>query len=144
MPRGVTLTENEIRKIYFFKGKGWPTRKIASKLGRSQTAVQNVLKKGDNYNKIKRTGRKPSLQPRDHRRITSLATNESLSTHEIAAVLSTPVSNQTVWKSLRKNKTINFMKLKSKPKLTELHRSTRLQWAKDHVNWTTEWRKIDF
>jgi hypothetical protein len=39
---------------------------------------------------------------------------------------------------------IRRTKRKGKPKLTEKHKMDRLNWAKENMCWTKEWRKVMF
>lgn len=144
MPRGIELSEVEVRKVYLLHGRGHSERQIAKLLHRSKTAVHNVLSKQDSYGTAKRTGRKKSLSARAERQIRSLATSEQMSTREIARTLDQPVSHVTVWKRLTDNPAVRLLKMKAKPKLTEMHKTARLEWAQKYMSWTHQWRTVLF
>ena len=61
MPRGKELSEFEIRKIWFYKGKGWSERKISKFLKRSMSSILRVLLKKMLYGKKTRNGRRKAL-----------------------------------------------------------------------------------
>jgi len=69
MPHGRELSEQEVQKIWFYKGSGKSECEISKILKHSKTAINNVFSKRDFYGKYKRSGKKSKLSVRDNRRI---------------------------------------------------------------------------
>jgi IS30 family transposase len=64
MPHCTALTEFEKGEINAYRKQKLSNRKIAIKIGRSLDVINRYLRDPSNYNKIKRSGRKPKLQGR--------------------------------------------------------------------------------
>ena len=143
MPRGTELTDIEKGKIAAYVDSGLSLREIARRLNRSAKVVQNFVRLGENYGSNKRSGRPKVLTPRQERRCFALATNDNFSTREIQSELGS-VSNMTVWRSLKNNKNVKFMKKISKPPLSDEHKSQRLTFAKSVLTWSKEWTNVIF
>jgi transposase len=144
MPRGTKLTEFEKGRIEGLKLAKLSNREIAKNLNRSPKVVNNYLKSPSNYGKKRRPGRKPLLTPRDKRLIIQKASNRSISVNQIKRETSLQASKSTIWRVINSNPNIKSAKKKQKPKLTELHKKARLDFAKKYFTWKSEWTKVIF
>ncbi|XP_023219777.1 uncharacterized protein LOC111621767 [Centruroides sculpturatus] len=143
MPCGKTLTELEIREIYQLKGLGRSLRQISAAINQSTCAMRNVLTQGENYGRNKQCGRPKLLTHRNERKVFQLLTVNKLSVREAASTLPIVVSPATVWRCMHNYKNAKFTKMTAKLKLTQLHKTARLKWAKDKMTWKEEWKQID-
>lgn len=51
---------------------------------------------------------------------------------------------RTVQRLLKASTNLKFKKIKAKPALLARHKTARLEFAKAHMSWTKEWRKVIF
>jgi transposase len=142
MPRGTTLTEYEKGEINAYHKQKLSNRQIAIKIKRSLDVVNRYLRDPSNYNKIKRSGRKPKLQARQKRLILRRASNKTVSCSQIVRELELNVSRWTVGRVLRASGTLVFQKKKTSPALTDRHKEFRLKWAREHMTWDKEWENV--
>ena len=96
MPRGSALTSYEKGRVDELKSAGKSVRQIASDLGRSKTLVANYLQSPATYGTDKRCGRPPTLKNRDKRRIVRLASNNTMSSAQIATHLDDKVGARRI------------------------------------------------
>lgn len=139
MPRGKELTEIEVRRVWFLRGKGMSIRRIAKEMKRSKTAIANVLKRGIDGSVQKRSGARSKLSHRDRRRIIRLATLQKMSAAEIARNFQGKVSRPTITRVLNNCDFTKYVKMNKKPALTDKHkkirRETVLKWIRYNVDW---------
>ena len=92
---------------------------------------------------IDRTAKKMTI--RDERRLLRLASNSPMSARELKVQLELPISPSRVRSYLNGTVHLKYMKPKTAPPLTKLHKNARLCWAKKHVKWgDEEWGNIVF
>lgn len=72
------------------------------------------------------------------------ASNKTISCAQIKGKLKLKISRQTVWRSLRDNGTIKFMKMRKKPPLKPIHKTQRVTWAREKVRWSEKWKNVIF
>lgn len=145
MPLGPPLSEFERGQVEILTQIGQSQSQIASFLGRSRCVVQNALRLGDDYNSFKQRGVPPSsLSERDRRTVFKLASNEQLSVREIAREMVNPVGKSTVHRALQSEPNIEWSKKKCQPPLSDQHKAKRLEFAKEHMSWDKEWKKVVF
>lgn len=142
MPRGFSLSDFEKGQIDVYRKQKLSNRQIAAKIKRSPTLIDNYLKDPSSYNKIKRSGRKPILKPRDKRSILRKASNSSLSCKKIIHDLSLKVSRWTINRVINNSGNLKYAKKKTMPALTEDHKDKRLKWARKKMTWNKEWEKV--
>jgi hypothetical protein len=53
-----------------------------------------------------------------------------------------PVSKSMVHRRLQVSKLLADRKMLRSPKLTTRHKDARVQWARNHMNWTDEWLSV--
>ena len=146
MGTGKDLTQAEIAQINILRKCGKSQRQISEIIGRSRHAVQNIYKKEDPYsNNRHNSGLKPSLTPRDHRKIASLAVNDQFTVREIQRELPTEISHMTVYRSISQNSNIQLSTKARKPPLTAQHKADRLNFARNHMTYQDDdWGKVIF
>lgn len=144
MGKGKRLNEVEITQINLLSRLGYSNRHIAREIGRSEGVIRNFYKKSQNYGIKKRTKGNSKLTARQKGQIRHEATKNRLNSSQIIAKLNLPVVKSTVTRVLNSSKTIKWMKLKGKPRLTKINKMNRLKFAEKYMNWTDQWKKVIF
>ncbi len=145
MPRSKHLSDFEIGQIMAFSAEGMAQREIAKKIGRSQTAIHNVIKLGANYNKKNRQrGRKSKLSERDKREVWRLAATGEKSIREIQREIPVNVTHGTIHNAIKEADHLAWERKAIVPNLTPEHKKARLEFAKTHQTWKKEWEKVIF
>ena len=106
--------------------------------------MRNYLKDLENYGKKKRSGRRSSLTSRDKSHIIRLAGDKTISAAKIKAQLKLTQSTTTVRRVINSCNHLKREKRDFKPALKSHHKIARLKWARDHMTWSSEWKKIIF
>jgi transposase len=136
------LTEHERGQIAALFKEGMSRRKIAIKIRRSKCAVDYYLANPEEENRKKRSGRPPKVSPRDQRRILRCATNTGTSATKIKTTLQLPYHPSTVKRVLKKSPNHKYTKRIAKPPLKPEHKQARLDWARNHMEFGVQWRKV--
>lgn len=144
MPRSKLLNKDEQVKIMAYKDAGFSNRQIAFKISRTHNVVNNFVKLGNLYDKIRRKGGNKKLSRRQTSLILRAALNQNVTAGEIQAELDLPVSKRGVQQILRKSKRFVWTKKASKPPLTRYHKEARLAFARTHMCWNEEWKNVIF
>ena len=144
MARGKSLSEYERGQIDVYHEKGLSNRQIAIELKRWPSVINNYLNDPHNYGQNHRGGRPQVMDERTKRAVFRDISNTGESINKIKGRNGVKASKSTIWRQLKDNKNIKFMKRKCRPNLKERHITARLAWAKNHFNWSTEWHKIIF
>lgn len=144
MARGKKLNLKEMGKIDILKSQKMSNRQIAIKLKRTHSLINNYINLGKNYGKKKIPGRKPILTNRDKSRIIRKASNNTMSAAEIKGELSLTVCTRRVQQILHEDKNLVFTRKMAKPRLTDFHKSARLEFAKKYVGKSNMWDKVIF
>lgn len=142
MPRAPQLSQREQGKIDALHEKGLSNRQIAKKLKRSSTAIDNYVRAPHLYGIKKRTGRKPILSDREKRHIVKTASNRQVSSSQIVDELCLKVSRWTVNRALNGSGVLKYQKKQSSPALKKAHKEARLDFAKQHMTWKSEWENV--
>ncbi|CAG5039123.1 unnamed protein product [Parnassius apollo] len=142
---------SEIKTLLLHTGHS--QRKIASIANVSRASVDRIKKKLDTNvdltpKRAKNCGRKKITTPRDERKIRDICVENRKAPRKI---LTKKVQDAGINISLatvrRRMKDLGFIcrRPAKKPLLTQAMMSKRLQWAKEHQNWTAEdWNKVCF
>jgi transposase len=144
MGRKQALSPLEMAKIDILKTDGLNLKQIADSLGRSRHVIRNYLQLGKDYGIRTYKKRKGSLSDKNKRLILREAIKSSTSAAEIKNKLQLQASRRTISRVLTSSSTVEFVKMKAKPPLTENNKQTRLEWAKQRMSWTDQWNKIVF
>lgn len=128
------------------KGRG-PTS-IGKMIGRTKQTVSDFLKRYNLRGSLRNEhsiNKPKSLSPRDVRRLVLLALrNRTATASQLVDWLGVNASPQTIRNELRKQGIRAYRRVK-KPKLTELQKQIRLEWAKNHQHWNIQdWRRVLF
>jgi transposase len=123
---------------------GKPVKAICEALGRSDGVIRSFLKSPETYNTKRRPGRPPKLSKTDKRHVIRLEKKGKSSSSQICHQLKLNVSPRTVRKVLAKSGEVVYRKRKPMPVLTEAHKVTRLDWAREHVEFGGKWRDVIF
>ncbi|CAK9801639.1 Transposable element Tcb1 transposase [Anthophora quadrimaculata] len=147
MTRRQHLTETEKLKIVEMFKEGKKKIDIAKVFSVNRCIITKIIKRFDEYGTVKtapRTGRPRKTTEKLDRRITRLSKSKPFYTaSEIKNQLGLEnISSRTVSRRLDENYLFSREACK-KPLVSKKNRATRLQFAKEHLNWTaTEWSKI--
>lgn len=144
MPRGTLLSDFERGKISALHETGQSVSQIAENLGRSRHSVYTALEKGDNYGKWERNGPPRATSPQDDRAIVRMASTGDFSLREIQRALPEPISLGTIHKRVQEKDFLVYTSMKKEPPLNEEQKNARLEYARSHMTWDKEWRKVVF
>lgn len=144
MPRGRVLSVTEVAKIEAYKDSGMSNREIARFLNRSATAVDNVVKLQGNYNTNWSTNNNQKITPRQKSAIVRAGLQDYATATKIRADLALDVNIRTIQRILSGSERLVWKKMKSKPLLLACHKERRLQFARQHMSWTDEWKNVIF
>jgi hypothetical protein len=122
-----------------------PTQ-ISRELRIPKSTIQDTIIKAPSrpHGKSKpRSGRPIIYTDREARRIIRyVRENPRINYLQLRESLGTRISKKTIYRVLKSYGITNW-RAKRRPELTEEHAKARLEWAKDHINWTEEdWSKI--
>ena len=150
MAKKKQLTLETRQSIVVLRNEGYKLEDIAKKLGISLKGVHYTLTRHGDTGSIKdkhRSGRPKCTTAQEDKyiRVSSLM-NRRLTAPEIAASLNstrqTPVCTDTVRRRLRSVGLMGRV-AKKKPLLRSANRKKRLQWARDHKNWSIDdWNRV--
>lgn len=138
MRKEKALSSYERELIDGHMANGLSFREIAKRIKRSDKVIRNYAHSKENYAQKTSTGRPQVLTQKDKRRILKEANNKTISISKIKHNLELNCSRQTIWRVVYGCDHLQRRKKRSRPALTERHKSARLQWAKEHMNWTRE------
>ena len=126
--------------------EGKSISEIARIINRSWGAVNNYVQRGGGYNHSRYYGGRPPIYTeRDRRSWFHEATNNQQSVREIAREHVSEPSKSTVHHSLSQNPNASYEKRKVQPYLTQQHKESRLEFARDHMGWSKrKWGSVVF
>lgn len=150
MPRHLTEAKRAIIVHLYKTGKS--QREISKEAGVAKTTVANTIKRfaeQGNLQERKGRGRKKIVTPRAERTLVRLSlANRRLGSIDLCKELRESTGKKVCPSTVRRVLIRNGLKgckPRKKPLLTEAHRKKRLEWAKQHQNWTVEqWSKVIF
>lgn len=144
MGRVKSLNKEEVAKIWAFKSLGLSNRVIAQKINRSPTAVDNVVKLKDNYGKKWKTSGNKKLSRQQKAAIIRSAVAGNVTATQIKNELGLPVGKRRIQQILSKSNRVKWQKRQKKPALTDQHKRNRLDFARNHMPWSEEWKNVIF
>ncbi|CAG9133644.1 unnamed protein product [Plutella xylostella] len=145
-------TPEEAAQVVALLQQGLSQRAVAAQLHLSQSAVSRVYRRFQEtgaFNRRPRTGRHRCTSERDDRFIVSTSLRNRHLTgvdvqQELRRVRQVTVSEWTVRRRL-KEANLTPKRPASGPKLTAGHRQARLQFAREHLDWSiAQWRSVLF
>lgn len=144
MGKGTVLSLGEKSKIEAYFESGLSYHKIAEKTGRHRKTIANFLKNKKSYGKNYKGGNNQVISPADRRAILREASNSHKSTTKIREKTGVKASLSTVQRVIKKANHLKRQKLKKKPPLNMLRKEMRLNFARSHMTWSTQWRHVVF
>jgi transposase len=144
MGRGKTITSEERVHIAILKTAGKSLNQIAHAIGRSKKLVMNCVRRGCENSPEKKGGRPKKLSNRERRSIVRLGSNNDISARRIKDELDLEVSPRTVRNVLHENPNLKRMKMKQRPRLSDAQKAARLNWCRDHMQWSDQWSSVLF
>ena len=145
MPRGTTLTEEEMGFIRALHEEKKSTRYITFKVKSSQSLVSRYLRSPETYNTKKRSGRKRKISDADRRRLIREVRTTQCSVRAAKRALELPVHKSTIARELHRSGNFEFKKARVRFFITARHISQRVDWARERVTWTlSKWNKFFF
>ncbi len=144
MPSAKYLSDPEMAVIDQLLSLELSNCEIARRINRSEGVIRNYIKKGSNYGKKKKTKGNQKLSNRQKNQIYSLASGGKHSAQEIATELNLDVTPRRIQQLLNASGRFKYVKKARKPFLKPVHINARLQWAREHIHWTTEWTRVVF
>lgn len=144
MGRQKGLSSEERAQISVLKNLGHSNRFIAKKINRSVSVVCNFVNKGDSYGVKKPRGVHKKLSGRDYRRIIREAVKPGMSSSKIKTRLQLQVTDRRIRQILNESGQVKWAIKSKKPMLSTKHKEARLKFAKDHMSWTNEWKRVIF
>ena len=144
MPRNVHFSKSKILHINHLKARGLKIVGIARKTGLKRAGFYQILSKSDNFETWLRPGWSKKTTKRQDRKIFGIVSTPNLSVRSISREVIVPVSKSAVHRRLQVSKLLNYRLILRTPNLTKRHKDARVQWARNHVNWTDEWLSVLF
>lgn len=146
------LSENKRAIIIHLHKNGKSQREISRETSCSRNGVQVTIKRWLEEGTLKERdgrGRKKRVTSRVERRLVRLSmANRHLTSPELSRELElstgTKLASSTVRRVLRENG-LKGCKARKKPLVSEQQRKARVEWARQHANWTVDdWKKVLF
>uniref|UniRef100_A0A8R1E505 HTH_Tnp_Tc3_2 domain-containing protein n=1 Tax=Caenorhabditis japonica TaxID=281687 RepID=A0A8R1E505_CAEJA len=118
----------------------YQTTAIAKHLDGSHDSINRFVLNPNPIKQKKKTGPAPKLNSRARRSVTRVASNSMKSCNDINQELNLRVSKWTVWRALKENPNITRAVMRPAPRLTNVHKARRLDFARR--NMSTNWEKL--
>ncbi|KAG3016919.1 hypothetical protein PC119_g11203 [Phytophthora cactorum] len=146
MGHGKALSEQEHWWIVGLHDGGVPLRKISRTTGRSRSCVRKAIKeergpRTDESGERPMAGRQPSLSEREVRLLVRAAANGDCFAKELKTRFGIKASVRTIQRLL---KHLNYTKMDRTLPLTAAHKTTRMDWAEEHILKPDKWILIIF
>uniref|UniRef100_A0AC34QA22 Transposase n=1 Tax=Panagrolaimus sp. JU765 TaxID=591449 RepID=A0AC34QA22_9BILA len=124
MGRGKKLSDYEKGVITGLADSDLTHAEIAARIHRSRNVVSNFLRNRGKYGTAKSPGRPKKLSEKTRRRIVQ------------------KIAKSTVWNVLHDAKNMKWSKMNVGPRLTEKHKTARLEFARKYLK--QDWHKVIF
>lgn len=146
MGRGRSLSETEVAVILALaKTATKSIRDIAAEVGRSKTAVENVLKRKGGRRGTSRLGRPPKETPHFRREVVRAAFRGFETARSILEQHQSPVGLRRVQQLLHEATYLQWSKLQKAPRLTPAHKVHCKRWAAEQLALSAmKWRRTVF
>ena len=131
MSKKTGLSEEENAAIQAYADTNMSVREIASRVGRSKSAVQSLLHALRIGKQTRRSGPKSTVTKMQHRAIIRAASTGLQTEREIYSTYGCTVSVRRLQQLMDKAPHLTYRKMQTGPYLTKLHQEKRVKWAKD-------------
>lgn len=135
-------------KIVEYNARNLSFNKISELMEISTPAISRVIKRWERYNTVespKGQGRKRKTSARDDRAIIRYVENNRFTTaKKIKMDIDLPkVCLNTIRNRIKEDNHFNSYWAARKPFISKINQTKRLNWAKEHLNWTIEqWKQV--
>ena len=123
-----------------YKKEGLSSSEIARRIDRSPFVVNNCLKLGNTYAIKKYSGRPRKLTPRQDRKVIRQLSTGRTSLGKLTQEPNIQEHKSTLSRMEARSKVLSYKKKKREPRLTMVHKKSRVSWAKEHVIWKNQWK----
>ena len=124
------LSITDRAKIEALRKTGMSYRKIAASLNVTHTQVSRFFTSKSFTGKIERRERKRIFTKRNIRSLKTLATRNLMTATNMKATLGLGASISTIQRSLKRDLSLTYAQIPSKPILTKLHKQKRVAWVR--------------
>lgn len=144
MGKSTILTDFEKGQIHALRQEGKSMREISARIKRSKTAVNNFLLKRKKSIRKRNKKNQKIINSTLKKKILDKIREKPTSISKIKKDLEIEASKTTIWRTINNISTVRYRKIMSKPVLNDNHKVARLEYARLHMTWDKEWRKVIF
>ncbi len=144
MARGNVLSDYEKGMIVAYRENGRSQADIARQLGRSRSCICQFLQRHDapQQDPIRR-GRPKKISERSLRRVVRSVNSANRTCSQLIAQHRLQVSKTTLARALNQHG-YHWKMMKRRPAWKQRHIDNRLTFARTHMAWSDEWKKVIF
>ena len=145
MPRGPILTDVEMGTILALDSTGATHSSIVDALGRHRTTVQRFLARPQRRQQKKFKARNKKLTGAEHRLLIREASKTGKTALVLKNRLNLNISVRRIQEILHDTSYLQYNKMQRAPLLTKLHRSARMEFARQQLEWNgKKWLRVLF
>ena len=144
MGRKPALSDVEKGQILAYKDDGLSSREISRRINRSPSVVSHFFKLGLEFGTKKSSGRPRKLTQRQGRVVIRELSAGGSYLGRLAQDPNIHVHKSTLSRMVYRSKLLIYRKKKWQPRLTDVHKTRRVAWARQHVTWKAKWKQVLF
>lgn len=144
MGRRSHLTDFEKGQIKALRDEGKSFREIAIRVNKSKTAVHNYIHSRRKSIRKRKRGKKKIISDELKEEINLAIRKKPTTITELKRDLDIKASKTTIWRAIHNIPTVRLRKIMAKPVLQDHHKEARLEFARQHMTWDEEWKKVIF
>lgn len=144
MGRSYHLSDFEKGQIKAYRDQGKSVRDISSLINKSKTSVHNYIHKKKKSIRKKPRGKKKIISKSVLDKIHTEIRKKPTSISQIKIDLKLKASKTTIWRAINNISSVRYRKTMSKPVLLDHHKVARLEFARLHMTWDEEWKRVIF
>lgn len=145
MPKASHLQLTERKIILQMRDEGYNPSEISRAVLRSRAAIYSVFRDPGKETMLPRSGRPSKLSPITKRHLLREAKKQEMNARELRAFVDTPLGLSSIRRWLHNDPRLAWSRMQRHVQMGPHHEQARLQWANEHVHWSTEqWNKIIF
>lgn len=123
------------------RDEGKSVREIATRINKSKTAVHNYIHSRRKSIRKRKRGKKKIISDELKEEINLAIRKKPTTITELKHDLDIKASKTTIWRAIHNIPTVQIM---AKPVLQDHHKEARLEFARQHMTWDEEWKKVIF